>query len=321
MNSNNVEHFPPRIAVIIPYFGKWPYFFHLFLKGCENNQWLDILFFTDCPVPNQHPTNVYFYPSSLSSISQLASKKLSAEIRIMNGYKLCDLRPFYGLVFTDYLKSYQYWGYGDIDLIYGDLKPFVIPRIEAGFDVLSSRKELLSGSFSLFRNNNFITNLGTRIPNYIDKLRSKKHECLDETGHSNVVWEGGSKKDLPEACFTKVVINAHDNHEIKASFETICKEHIDSKEIIHYANRTIVFNNQNLGYYHFVCNKNDPKYILPRWKEVPDDFCITKTGFYTVEQYKFYTLISKFRLISGFSKFTSQRILKKIRFRSNNYQA
>ena len=36
-------------------------------------------------------------------------------------YKLCGCKPFYGVIHKEELRGYDYWGFGDIDLIYGDL--------------------------------------------------------------------------------------------------------------------------------------------------------------------------------------------------------
>jgi hypothetical protein len=288
-----------KIAVIIPYFGAWPSYFNLFIKGCKANQWLDVLIFTDCPLPDEHPENIRFFHSSLEHISRLASDKLSATFQFKTGYKLCDLKPFYGKVFEDYLKEYHYWGYGDIDLIYGKLRPFVLPRIEKGYDILSSRKELLAGSFALFRNTALVNNLCMHIPNYLALLKSNKYECLDETAHSNIVWKGGSKLDLPDTSFTKVIAKASDKNKIKASFTTICKEHIDDKEIIKYQGSELTFGNHHLAYYHYVVNKNKPGFKIPKWRKVPDSFYITCTGFYSNGEYVYYPFLRRFRKITG----------------------
>lgn len=306
-----------RIAIVIPYFGKWPSYFNFFLKGCEANQWLDIIFFTNCAVPEHHPANVYFNVSSLKEIACLASKKLGFELEIRTPYKLCDLKPFYGLVFEDYLTNYQFWGYGDIDLIYGNLKSFVMPRIEAGFDILSSRQEIVSGSFAVLRNTDYINKLGKRMPDYITLLRSNRYEALDETAHSNVTWQGKSRLELPENCFTKVVAQAAFENKVKASFTTICKEHIDFQETIHYDYPVLTFENETIGYYHYVINKNKPGFKIPKWEQIPDHFVVTYSGFYTLNELTYFQLLSGYRRVTGHSKSLLSRIYNKLIRESN----
>lgn len=44
-----------KYAIIIPYFGKWPVWFDLYLKSARENECIDFYFFTDCPLPQ----NIY----------------------------------------------------------------------------------------------------------------------------------------------------------------------------------------------------------------------------------------------------------------------
>ncbi len=304
-----------KIAIVIPYMGKWPVYFDLYLKGCAANGWLDVIIFTDCPVPEKHPDNVRFIPSSLKKTSELATLKLGAALDFQFGYKLCDLRPFYGIVFEDYLAAYDFWGYGDIDLIYGNLAQFIIPRIKGGAHLISSRRELFTGSFALLRNTPDINNLGKTIPDYRQFLQSKNYECLDETAHSNIVWQGGSKLELPNHSFTKIIAQAAQEKKWKVSFETICKEHLQGNEQIRYSQAGLFFNNESLGYFHYVTNKNKPGFVWPTWKKLPDTFIITDSGFYRNSQVKFLPLIRLYRKLLGNGFNILLRIAKKVRQR------
>ena len=116
-----------RIAVIIPYFGQFKPSIVLFLESCNRNPEIDWLVFTDNPVPDRISlnTNVKWNITSLEGIHELACQKLDMQIALERAYKLCDLKPFYGLIFEDYLKQYSHWGYGDTDVIYGRIAPFM----------------------------------------------------------------------------------------------------------------------------------------------------------------------------------------------------
>lgn len=299
-----------KIVIIIPYFGSWPSYFNIFLKGCQHNNWLDILFFTDCPLPKKKPRNVRFIETSLNRLSSLITEKIGVETIITKPYKLCDFRPCYGLIFEDFLKDYNYWGYGDIDLIYGDLKPSIINRINEGFDVLSSREEILSGSLSVFKNTPFINNLFKSSKEYIHLLNSDKHYGLDETANSDLTWQGGSKLDLAHHCFTYLIAYEALKKTLKVSFVTICKEHLGSSEIISYQNGILKIEETSLAYYHYVGNKNSSGYKLANWNNVPDCFFITETGFYKNDQ--FYWFIHYYRKISGFIFNLPKRVWKRL---------
>lgn len=299
-----------KIGIIIPYFGKWPSYFNIFLKGCSNNSWMDIIFFTDCEIPDEHPTNITFIPTTLKALNILINNKLGRSFSINNAYKLCDFRPTYGLVFEDYLIDYDFWGYGDIDLVYGDLKPFIIDRIIDGFDVLSNRSEILSGSLSLFRNNTTLKNLFNKSNEFNLLLDSSDYEALDEVANNNLTWHGGSKSDLPKYCFTYLVYNEDRNNNLKVSFLTTCKEEIAVNETIQFNNGNLFFKQKSLGYYHYVCNKNDERFIFPNWKDVPNYFFVTATGFYKTTE--FYNFINYYRIVKGCIENISIRAWKRI---------
>jgi len=308
MNTSTI-----KVAIIIPYFGKWPTYFNLFLKGLEQNKWLTILFFTDCELPKSAPDNTVFKPSSLGEISLLASTKLEAKLNINNAYKLCDLRPCYGKIFEDYLESYDYWGYGDIDLIYGNLEEKILPKLNNGVDFISNRTEIVSGSLSIFKNCDAINYLYKKSDTFIELLHSPKHYGLDETANDHSTWNGGSKLNLPKHCFTYLIANDQAAGLLTGHFEKNCKEDIQNGEMIEFRSGSLLFNGQSLGYYHYVCNKNDEKYYFPNWHAVPDTFYILNTGFFSGKRNASKNWIHRWRLLNGLINQTSNRILKRIK--------
>ncbi|MES2650186.1 MAG: DUF6625 family protein [Bacteroidota bacterium] len=299
-----------KITVLIPYFGKWPSYFNIYLESCTHNKWLNIIFFTDCEIPTDYPENVSFIPHTLASLSDLISKKLKRKFTVSYPYKLCDFKPCYGLIFEDYLKDSSYWGYSDIDLIYGDLKHSIFDRINSGFDVLSNRKEILSGSLAFFKNNDFLKNLYSQSSLFIEQLNDFEYKGLDETAHNYTSWDGGSKLDLPAHCFTYLVANEDKKGNIRASFVSFCKEYIMEDQVISYQNGILWFENTSIAYYHYVNNKDKVEYKLPNWESVPTSFFITSTGFYKND--KFYGLIRNYRKIAGFINHISQKVFSRI---------
>ena len=109
----------PRIVFIITFMGKYPWYFPYFLHSCRYNPTVDFIIFTDNSDPNlELPPNVKLIPCSLDRIKAEATKALGFEVAINSGYKLCDLRPAYGTVFSDFVRGYDFWGYCDIDVIF-----------------------------------------------------------------------------------------------------------------------------------------------------------------------------------------------------------
>ena len=117
-----------KLALIIPYFGKLPDYFQLFLTSCRYNLDVDFLLFTDDTTiyDLNIPSNTYVYIRSFDEIKQLFREKLNDnKLYLEIPYKLCDYKPTYGYVFQDYIKNYEYWGHCDIDLIFGDIMKFL----------------------------------------------------------------------------------------------------------------------------------------------------------------------------------------------------
>ena len=82
-----------RIVFIIPYIGKYPWYFPYFLHSCRYNPTVDFLIFTDNNDPNLDlPTNVKVNPYSMEQFRVDPAKALGFEIAINTGYKLCDFK-------------------------------------------------------------------------------------------------------------------------------------------------------------------------------------------------------------------------------------
>ena len=126
-----------KTALIVAYFGKYPEFMDLFMKGCEFNIDIDFIFFTDWDWQNRKsPSNVKTYPFSLKQFNELATKKCGVEIKVQDGYKLCDLKPAWPHIFEDYLNEYEFVGYCDIDLIFGHIGKYFNEEVKNNTSVI-----------------------------------------------------------------------------------------------------------------------------------------------------------------------------------------
>ena len=165
-----------KIRLFIPYYGKWPDYFKLFLEGCKTNLEFDFLFITDLPLPSDYPNNVQFHQLALEELRVLIERKIKKHVPAFQPYKLCDFKPMYGVIFADFLEGYDFWGYGDIDLVYGDLSKFITENILRDNDVISLRKHWLSGCFALFKNISKINFLYQESPSW--ELVVEREACM-----------------------------------------------------------------------------------------------------------------------------------------------
>lgn len=136
-----------KCCFIVPYFGKLPNYFQLFLKSCEANPTFDWLFFTDDISLYNYPANVHVVQMQFEDLKRIIQSKFDFNISLDRPYKLCDYRPAYGYLFAEYLKEYKYWGHCDIDTIMGNLEKFFPDEFLDKYD-----KILCLGHCTIYRN-------------------------------------------------------------------------------------------------------------------------------------------------------------------------
>ena len=118
-----------KIALVIPYFGKFNNYFELFLKSCEKNPTVIWFIFTDDKSKYDYPANVIVTYMTFNELKDNIQSLYDFDILLDTPYDLCDFKVAYGEVFKNYLKEYDYWGYCDNDMIFGDIRKFITDDI------------------------------------------------------------------------------------------------------------------------------------------------------------------------------------------------
>ena len=73
--------------------------------------------------------------------------------------KLNDWKQTFGKLFEDWISGCTFWGYTDLDLIYGNLVEAVPKRLREDYDIISPKGHMLMGPFTLFRNTRAVNEL------------------------------------------------------------------------------------------------------------------------------------------------------------------
>jgi len=270
------------IAIVTCYYGPLPWYFPYFLHSCKYNPSVDFFIITD---NNESvydiPSNVKFIVMSLSEIETLATERLGFPISIPYAYKLCDFKPAYGYIFSDFLQKYKFWGHGDIDVVYGNIRTFITEALLDEYDVISVRHDYITGTCALFRNTEKINAL-FKVSKDIQKVFSEeRHFCFDEC---NFLWaelEAGMAIEELECeieSMTHVVKNMCEKGEIKAHFDFIIIEGAPGK--IKWENGRIFYKNQfEAMLYHLIRFKTicDKK---PTFKCIPSTFYFSEKKLY-----------------------------------------
>lgn len=173
-------------ALIIPYFGEWPKWFDLYLYSLGKNPTLDVIFFTDIQTNGLRlvPDNAKFIKISFEEYCRQAGEKLGVEFHPSRFYKLCDLKPFYPIIHREELQKYDYVGWGDIDLIYGNIEKFFPDSKIVKYDILSVHSYIISGHFALIKNSPSIYENFMNIPYWRWYIADGNNHVVDELGLS-----------------------------------------------------------------------------------------------------------------------------------------
>ena len=136
-----------RILYIVPYFGKLPNNFALFLESCRYNETVDWLIFTNDKTQYSYPENVKVIYTGFDEFRDRIKSFYDFEIKLEEPYKLCTYKPAYGEILAEYIKGYDFWGHCDIDLIWGDIRKFYTNEVLSAYDKIGWR-----GHSTLYRN-------------------------------------------------------------------------------------------------------------------------------------------------------------------------
>lgn len=271
------------ICILTCWYGPYPWYLPYFIHSSSYNSSIDFYIITD----NQHqilnkPGNVKLIYKTLDEIKLLATKKLGFKVNIDYPYKLCDFKPAYGFIFSEITKGYDFWGHGDLDVVYGNIRDFMTNEILTSYDIISSRHDYITGSFCLFRNIEKINLLFMESRDYQKVFTCPDHFCFDEC---NFLFEplnnGASILDYPDniQSITYVVKRAEQEGKLKAFFDFIIIEGTPGK-IKWHKGKIIYRELYECMFYHLIKFKIDCKSqnIL---KPIPDTFYFTPTKILT----------------------------------------
>ena len=275
-----------KAVLIMPYFGRIPSYFGTYLKSLEGKK-MDVLWISDLEVP-KHPENFKIVWMTFDEVKARFEEALGTKVTINGGRRLCDFRPMYAKVFEEFISDYDYWGWGDCDLVYGDVfNDFLERTVESGiYDAISMHKAFMSGPTCFYRNvpqlrelylktNNWrevCAEPGTVILNY-DECGGLYHQEL-LTGQMTMEDCAKHRDSFPAALWREQGLKIYREDDINES-------KLEHGEVVNMHNGKLTISEQEIPVFHFVLAK------VPRWfrfKDMPyekvGDYWIDTTGFY-----------------------------------------
>lgn len=295
------------ILLILPYFGKWPVWFDAFLISVSKNETINWLIITDCEIPEEYPENIRFISTNLTEINQKINVTVGASVPLFP-IKFCDLKPAYGDIFKEYIEGYDFWGFCDMDIILGDIRKYITDDVLNNYDIISSRKEAISGHFNLFRNTPGLYQLYKLVDNYKFLFEQPKFMWFDEGVFESFIKSGIEDNSLEyKVYWPKILLNQErgiDSHQEYHLDQWLWKD----GKILGLKNGKYT---NEVMYLHFINWKKTLKYSEVKYKDNPSQFYISYSGIH----YKPHNLFQNIwnnsvNIFNGYYKKEWRRIFK-----------
>lgn len=180
------------IAFVVPYFGKLPDGFQIWLNSCKKNSTIDWILFTDDKSEYNYPENVKRIFTTFENLKERIQLLYDFQISLNKPWKLCDFKVAYGEIFEKELSTYDFWGFCDIDLIWGDIRKFYTEELLDSYDKIG-----FQGHATIIKNTKENNGIYRKEYEDCDSYRNvfSKDEgfCFDEWTCSKIFKKSGKK--------------------------------------------------------------------------------------------------------------------------------
>ncbi|MAM29031.1 MAG: hypothetical protein CMC13_08410 [Flavobacteriaceae bacterium] len=295
------------IVLIVPYLGKWPLWFDAHLVSIARNPTIDWLFITDCKIPGHYPDNIRFVSTTLGLLNTKINNTLGVEVPL-SPRKLCDIRPAYGNIFQDYITEYDFWGFCDVDIVWGDIRNCLSNEMLTNYDILSSRKQTISGHFTILKNTKEINSLYKLIPDYFEMLSLAQLMRIDEEAFTETLKDPDTYNKL-NIWWDAYLMN---HNKGRAHQEYLLDKWLwKNGKMLELKNGKPI---KEVMYLHFINWKRTMNYCKVEYKEHPKQFYISYNGIHYKQNSKISQILNDFKnLFNGYYALQKRkRLLKKI---------
>jgi len=185
-----------RIIIYTHCFQPLPAWMPFYITTCGANPDIQWVILTDRAEPGALTHNVRVRKITIEEMRE-SIHKITGILPACDGggYKVCDWRPFFGLMFEDEISGYDYWGHCDLDVFWGNIRKFI--PVDTGYDVITGGGPGYCGPFTLYRNNETACNLWRRAPTLMGMLYEPEIQLFEETGVSLV--RANSRREMIHA--------------------------------------------------------------------------------------------------------------------------
>lgn len=172
-------HDVPSIGMLLTWFGCWPAWMRFFLASCRENPSVQWFIISDCDEPQDLPCNVAIVRRSFEEYRADIQARLGIACHWDKPYKLCDMKPAMAYLHPDLVEGFDFWGFGDLDVIYGDIRAIYTVDVLRN-DLISSHETITAGHLTLVRNADRLNASFKRIRGWKALLGRSEHRGFDE---------------------------------------------------------------------------------------------------------------------------------------------
>ena len=295
-----------KVALILPWYGAKPWYWPLF-EASAGRIGMDVIVVAEKGFRVKE-RNFRVVEMSLDEVRRRAEQALGTGVNLTRGYKLCDLRPMYGVVFADILEGYDYWAYGDCDVIYGrKFNDFLAKAVDGNWDVATVRSKWLSGPFTMLKNVPGINTLFERARDWRDMLSRPDNQWFDELGKDwfklqcfgGVPFEELYRRDWT---FGGIVWSATD---IRFLHEDVAVEDpLKRCGLRMYRAGRLMFGESEIAMFHAIEVKRSPAFMGSMLRcECLDEYMLTRNGYLPIENGFVRIMVAAEHFVKGWSLF------------------
>ena len=239
------------IVIIFPYFGKLPVQYKMWRESALRNQDVDFMFFTDADVKPEK--NIFVNKMQFQDFQKIVQQAFDFPITLDRPYKLCEYKQAYGYILQNYIKCYEFWGFGDLDLVYGNIRALITD------EVLAHKFILGWGHLSILHNdeetNTYFMKQELGYQSYRNAFTTSSITFFDEFDHRGCSdkWRDCRPNDCwLQDPFDNVSKPKHSYHfcSLNRGWQQVMFEHIDNKLYMIRFNKGIIERRESL-YAHF----------------------------------------------------------------------
>lgn len=285
------------------------------------NTEIDYLIFSD-NTREDLPSNVKIINTTFDELKKQIQSKFDFDITLNAPYKLCDYRPAFGYIFDKYIKGYEFWGYCDFDMVFGDTTKYLTNEVLNSYD-----KIYQCGHLTLIKNteNNNMVFKSEGEPYYKYVFQTDINAVFDEVDGIQKKFKQKGLKVYTERDYADITPR-HDRFLLSKAYVDIGNDN--------YKHQIFTYENGKVFRY-YLDNKQVKKeefiYIhiqkrnLPIVKELGNKFFITYRGFipfedkvteYDVKRYNKFRLLPELKTVLKHKKWKLLRKIKKTRGRA-----